>query len=263
MYIGIDVGGTNIRIASFETLNSSLDKIIKFDTLNNYRKDITNIKKAITNLTDKKPEGIGIGVAAFLDKNNNQIINANNINDWNGKNLKSNLEDIYKCKVLVENDATVAALGEAQFGKGIGLEEFLYITWGTGIGGTFIRRFDKKLLFIPSQPGHQIIEKDGLLCSCGQRGCLEAYCGGWAINKNNQEKIEDYFVLGLINILNIYPVSQIIFGGSIALNQKEKVKRIMESVAENLKMVNIPEFQFSDLGEKAGLLGATVLFSDN
>jgi len=260
MYIGIDIGGTNIRVASFKSLSSPLDKIIKFDTLNNYKEDLENIRKNILELLDNDIEGIGVGVAAFLSKDKSKIVNANNINTWNGKNLRSDLENIFQCKVLVENDATVAALGEAQFGKGIGLEEFLYFTWGTGIGGTFIRRYGENLLSIPSQLGHQIIEKDGLLCTCGQHGCLEAYCGGWVINKTPREKIEEYFALGLVNILNIHPVDQIVFGGSKALNQKEIVDQIMEKVSNNLKMVVAPEFQFSDLGEKTGLLGTTVLF---
>lgn len=261
MYIGIDIGGTNIRVASFETLSSPLGEIIKFDTQNNYDKDLANIKDAVGKLANNKLEGIGVGVAAFLDKN--QIINANNINNWNGKNLKSDLEKIYNCKVLVENDATVAALGEARFGKGVGLDEFLYITWGTGIGGTFIRRVGENLLSTSSQLGHQIIEKDGLLCSCGQKGCLEAYCGGRVMKElsdSELETVEMYFVQGLVNTISVHPVNFIIFSGSVALNQKVLVEKIMELVKNELKMAEVPKFEFSELGEKAGLLGTTLLF---
>lgn len=262
MYIGIDIGGTNTRITSFETLTSPVGEIIKFDTLNIYDEALLKIKESVDKITGGNIEGVGVGVAAFIDGNKNQIINANNISDWNGRSLKTDLENIFKCKIMMENDATVAAMGEAQFGKGIGLDDFLYITWGTGIGGTFIHRFENRLISTPSQPGHQIIEKDGLICSCGQKGCLEAYCGGWAISDEaDWEKVEKYFVHGLINILSIHPTKMIIFSGSVALNQKLRVEKIMRLLINELKMVSVPEFVFSDLGEKVGLLGTIIMFT--
>lgn len=270
MYLSIDVGGSNIRIASFSSSKSShFDRLVKFKVINDYKKDLDNIIKAIFDLTKDKIEGIGIGVPAVVNEEKTQILNANNIKSWTGKPLKEDLAAKFKCPVALENDASAAALGEALYGGGIN-KSFLFIIWGTGIGGTFVKRIKGVPYTISSQLGHQIIKWGGLTDTCGQSGCLEAYCSGGAIKKRfgktadqlteeNWREIESILAHGLLNVIAVFPVKLVIFSGGVALNQEKRIKKLGLILKKNLKMVPVPQLMLSNLGENAGVLGALAL----
>src|SRR3989344_7769614 len=100
MYIGIDVGGTSIKLASFKTLHFPKPvKILELKTQNNYENDFDNISKAISELAKSKVSGIGIGIAAVLSEDKTQILKANNIKSWEKQNIKNDLENLFKCKI--------------------------------------------------------------------------------------------------------------------------------------------------------------------
>jgi len=270
MYIGIDVGGSNIRIASFKSLESSnFEQLSKFEITNDYEKDLGNIIHAILNLTKEEIEGIGIGVPAVLNEEKTQILNANNIKSWTGKPLREDLLAKFNCPVILENDATAAALGEAIYGSGVN-KSFLFIIWGTGIGGTFVNRVHDDSYAISSQLGHQIVKWNGLTDTCRQRGCFEAYCSGGGIERRfgkpasqlseeNWKEVEEIFAQGLLNSIAIYPVNLVIFSGGVALKQKKRIKNIGLILRKNLKMVPVPQLVLSKLGENAGVFGALTL----
>ncbi len=267
MYVGIDVGGTNIRIASFEELNpSGKRKVIELKTLNHYVKDFNNICKVISDLTKYQVSGIGIDIPGVLNKAKTQILNANNLKSWQGQSIKNDLENKFNCKVVLENDATTAALGEALFGKGVG-KDFLFIIWGTGIGGTFVHLINNQVYTISSELGHQIVEWGGVLDTCGQKGCLEVYCGGKGIEKrygkpakdlteNEWKEVEQYFAHGLLNILTIYPSELVVFSGSVALNQKNRLANIETIIRDRLKIFHVPKLLLSQYGNDVALYGA-------
>ena len=103
MYIGIDVGGTSIKLASFKTLYlPKAVKVIELKTQNNYENDFDNLAKAISELAKSKVSGIGVGIAAVLDKDKTQILKANNIKSWEKQTLKKDLENLFKCKIVLE-----------------------------------------------------------------------------------------------------------------------------------------------------------------
>ena len=270
MYIGIDVGGTSIKLVSFKTLDFPKPvKVIRLKTQNNYRNDFDNLAKAISELAKSKVSGIGIGIAAVLDENKTQILKANNIKGWEKQALKNDLENLFKCKTVLENDATCAALGEAIFGYGQG-KDFLFITWGTGIGGACVRLINNQVYTVPSELGHQIIEWQGIFDNCGQHGCLEAYCGGNGIAKlygksaknlpeHEWREVEQRFAHGLLNVLTINPVNLVIFAGSVALNQKKKLENIEVIVRDKLKIFQAPQFLISKYQNDIGLYGAIAL----
>lgn len=267
MYVGIDVGGTNIRIASFETLHPSTKKgVIKLKTTNDYIKDINNIYRAILDLTKSQVSGMGIGIPGVLNKAKTQILHANNLKSWQGQSIVNDLKSKFNCKVVLENDATTAALGEALFGKGVA-RDFLFIIWGTGIGGTFVRLTNNQVYTISSELGHQIVEWNGIHDTCGQKGCLEAYCGGRGIEKrygkpakdlteNEWGEVEQYFAHGLLNILTIYPSEFVIFSGSIAINQKNRLANIETIIRDKLKIFHAPRLLSSQYGNDVALYGA-------
>ena len=89
MYIGIDVGGTRIKLASFKTLQfPKAVKVIELKTQNNYQNDFNNLAKAISELAKLKVSGIGICIAAVLDEDKTQILKANNIKSWEKQTKK-------------------------------------------------------------------------------------------------------------------------------------------------------------------------------
>lgn len=270
MYIGIDVGGTSIKLASFKTLYlPKAVKVIELKTQNNYENDFDNLAKAISELAKSKVSGIGIGVPGVLDEDKTQLLKANNIRSWEKQTIKNDLENLFKCKIVLENDATCAALGEAKFGYGIG-KDFLFITWGTGIGGTCVRLINNQVCTVPSELGHQIIKWQGIFDNCGQHGCLEAYCGGNGITRlygksaknlseNEWREVEQRFAHGLLNVLTINPVNLVIFAGSVALNQKKKLENIEVIVRDKLKIFHAPQFLISKYQNDIGLYGAIAL----
>jgi glucokinase len=267
MYIGIDVGGSYIRIASFKSLDSpEFDNRVRLKVANDYKKDLELITQNILNLSKEKIDSIGIGVPAVLNKEKTQTIFANNLVEWNNRDIKKDLEEIFKCSVVLENDATAAAVGEAYFGHGGG-KDFLFVIWGTGIGGTFIKRLNDSIYPESSELGHQIIKLNGLPDSCGQKGCLEAYCGGATIEKNYQKKaenltdeewgeVEKMLAQGMINAIAVHPVELVVFAGGVALNQEKRIHNLQTLLNESLKIVSVPRLELSKLKENVGVCGA-------
>lgn len=182
--MGIDIGGTNIKIGLVSE-DYQLITLSKFPTPNDI---IAVLMEEIKRFCDENHiAGIGVGVAGLIDADG-VIIESPNIPSLNGIPLASIIKEKFSIKTTLENDATVATIGEANFGKGRGINRFVLLTLGTGIGGGF---FDRgKVLDIPMEVGHITINYQGKLCSCGNSGCLEIYASGRAIRDSLIEKIE-------------------------------------------------------------------------
>jgi glucokinase len=274
MYIGIDIGGTNIRVAGFTDLTKpEAVNTAKFPTLNDYQQDLTNIVASIQTMAAGTPvEAIGIGVAGMLNKEKSLLVFSPNLDDWINKPLQQDLETICKAPVYLENDAMVSARGEAYYGLGKG-RDFLFVIWGTGIGGALIKQIEKKTYVFPSEPGHQILVPDGEVCNCGQKGCFEAYCGGGSIKKRTGKKFKDltdeeaeklfvYFSQGLTNLLAMNYSDLVILSGSGALLQKQRLPKLQQMLSERLKIHKTPELLVSELGDLGALYGALALIQE-
>lgn len=270
MYIAVDVGGTHIRVAASPSLDDpQLGDVTEVPAENNYAKDLEHLSQAIENLSQGNVQGIGLGIPSVLNKEKTELHKVPNLKDWEMKPLASDLTSRFGCRVVLENDATCAAIGEALFGHGGGTD-FFFITWSTGIGGTFIKYADDEIKAIPSEPGHLVIEPDGILDTCGQRGCFEAYCSGKGIratlNKRPEElsdtewvPIEKRFVQGLVTIIAVTRAPLIVFAGGIALNQPQRLKNITTMLGESLKYLPMPEIRVSKHGRDIPLYGALAI----
>lgn len=196
--IGVDLGGTNIKIG----IVSQKGKIIKktsLDTLASGGPDsvISQIKKGIKELLLKnklKIQGIGIGAPGVVSTKKGTVENPPNLPGWEKVNLGRILEKAFKIDVHVENDANVAAIGEMIFGAGKNLESFIMITLGTGVGGGII--FNKKLFRgetgAAGEIGHMSIDYNGIRCNCGSYGCIETYLGNNYIIKRVTGELENH-----------------------------------------------------------------------
>ena len=153
------------------------------------------INETIKN-ADLKEEikGIGFGVPGTSNMDEGIIINLPNLPKWNGFNLKKFVEDRTGLDVAVNNDANVAALGEAKFGSGSSYRDIVMITLGTGVGGGVVingKLFDGNL-HQGAELGHMVIKQGGELCGCGRRGCLEAYASATALIRETKKAMLEH-----------------------------------------------------------------------
>jgi glucokinase len=173
--IGTDIGGTNIRVA-LVSRNGEIVRKIKEPTTDGI---LDSLFKAIGSLFSDDVEGIGIGVAGLIKRDNGRVLISPNLHIVEKIDLVKELREKFTVPVFIENDANIAALGEMWAGAGKGYSNFILFTLGTGIGGGII--YDGKLLKVSAEIGHMSINADGEKCPCGNYGCLESYASVRAI----------------------------------------------------------------------------------
>lgn len=270
MYLVFDIGGSKARFATSSD-GKTLGKSKIVPTPKEFQEGLQAIKQAADQLVGgQKIDGIAGGVAGPLDKDKTMLVKSPHIGGWVNKPLKLELENIFNCSVNLENDANLAALGEAIFGAGRGKNIVAYLTISTGVGGGRVvdGKIDENSLGF--EPGHQIIVPDGNLCNCGGRGHLETYIGGAYIEKKYHQKgenikdpkiwdeIANYLAVGLNNVAVFWSPDIIVLGGSVMQSMP------LDSVKTQLKEVltifpTPPELALSSLGDFAGLYGALAL----
>ena len=131
-----------------------------------------------------QPRAVGMGVPGLVDVHTGVTRFLPNLpSQWRGVAVGQTLSETLGCPVFLLNDARMATLGEFTFGRGRSADTMIFLTIGTGIGGGII--VDRKLRLGPlgaaGEFGHQTIQRDGPLCGCGNRGCLEALASGPAL----------------------------------------------------------------------------------
>ncbi|KUK31834.1 MAG: Glucokinase GlkA [Thermoanaerobacterales bacterium 50_218] len=196
--LAVDLGGTKI----YSALVGPGDVIVKRDVRPTeaalgIEKVIANILESIKTVsTAVRPQekilGVGIGAPGPLDPASGRIFFAPNLN-WCDVNLKEILEKELGLPVFMENDANLAALGEYLYGAGKGYDDLVFITVSTGVGGGLIIKGEiySGASGAAGEIGHMVVVPDGPLCSCGNRGCLEAVASGKALKKRAQSLIAE------------------------------------------------------------------------
>lgn len=197
MRIGIDVGGTNVKIALVdENGNIAYSNTVPTHAEMGKEYTIENIKQAIRDLMSESKvtniEGIGFDFPGQIDYKNGVVILATNVPGWVNVPIAKIIEDEFHVPVRIDNDVHCAALGELKYGAGQGCDNFICMTVGTGIGSGIV--LDGKLIRgatnVAGELGHIKLTMDkGELCGCGDYGCLEAYASGPSIVKMAQEYI--------------------------------------------------------------------------
>lgn len=198
-YVGVDLGGTNIAAG---IIDENFNMLIKgsVPTLARRGADAiaadmaAHVKKlcAEIGITTDDISGAGISAPGTVNPETGVIEYANNINfrDYPMKKIFSELTGIPEEKIAIGNDANLAAYGEYVAGAGKGTKSLVMITLGTGVGGGVI--IDGKMItgfkFGGAELGHMVIVHNGRKCTCGRRGCFEAYCSATALVKLTKEK---------------------------------------------------------------------------
>jgi len=236
--------------------------------------------------------GIGIGCTGPVDPFTGAVGKNNFFLHWEGCNAVSVLSKAFGVRVVVENDADAAVLGEARRGTGKAKRRLICVTVGTGIGvgivldGNLYRGVDG----IHPEPGHHIVEPSGTPCSCGVRGCWEALASGPAISQwfkqNAPERrgapdltLEEvcakardgdpwclravdrggfYLGIGIANLINIFVPDSIVLGGSVMKSADLFLDKIRSTIRENCGLVPSDKtfVAIASLGQDMGLIGA-------
>lgn len=298
MKIGIDVGGSHIAVG----LVNEKGKIIKKTEKDLKQKE--NIKEDIVNYVDnsihelsKNADITKIGIAAPGNPNGAKIYHIVNLGieelDF------SIIEQKYGIRIKSINDAKAAGLAEKQYGAMYGYKDEVFLCLGTGIGGAVF--LNNQLLQANKNSGfelgHIVIEKDGIQCNCGKKGCFETYCSikrfkeniSKELNKINYhleiensanliQEIEKYkqesniqklinqyindLIIGLSNIIDIFEPEIIVLGGSFVYFKEIIYTKLLEEMEKRKYVFNknsLPKIELAQLGNDAGIIGATLI----
>ncbi len=197
-YIGVDLGGTNIAVG---LLDKDFKIITKEKCPTRTERDISEIMDdmgALCNtliknngLTADDIAYIGIATPGSVNPTTGMVIYSNNVKMENYPISAELSARTGVKKVLVENDANAAALGEALMGAGKGNDNVIMITLGTGVGGGIVinRKLYSGFNFAGGELGHIVIETNGRACSCGRKGCWEAYSSATGLKNITKDKL--------------------------------------------------------------------------
>ena len=209
--IGVDLGGTNIAIGLCDENLNMIDKG-SVPTLADRDgeliiRDMANLAAEIikrNNLTVSDIASVGIATPGAANSKTGVVEYANNL-----PFLNFPIAEIFKKylpveKVLIANDANAAALGEALAGAAKGTKNSVMITLGTGVGGGVIidgKIFDGGINCAGAELGHIVIVAGGRQCSCGRRGCWEAYSSATGLSRMTKEKMNELKLKGIPSLL--------------------------------------------------------------
>lgn len=198
--IGIDLGGTNIKVG---LVNEKYEIIAKASAPTDLPRPAEAICKSIVDtvwkvlneakVTIGEVNSIGIGTPGVANRNSGVVLYSCNLG-FNNTDLRSLIKKYLDKPLYVENDANAAAFGEVLAGAGKGFRDVIVVTLGTGVGGGII--IDGKIYtgfnFCGAELGHTVIEYNGRQCSCGRRGCFEAYSSATALINMTKEAMEEH-----------------------------------------------------------------------
>ncbi len=187
--IGVDLGGTNLRIAAIDEAGQMLEKVSLATKSHRDRETVLrDMCEAIQGVRAKLESagllaGVGVGVPGILYVETGVLRQSPNLPGWENFPVRAEIEALLKTSVCLDNDANVAALGEKRWGAGREVESLCMLTLGTGVGGGLI--LDGKIwhgfLGMAGELGHMVVAENGVRCACGGNGCLETESSGTAI----------------------------------------------------------------------------------
>ncbi|XP_030050216.1 bifunctional UDP-N-acetylglucosamine 2-epimerase/N-acetylmannosamine kinase isoform X2 [Microcaecilia unicolor] len=196
--LAVDLGGTNLRIAIVSMKGDIVKKYVQPNP-KTYEERIELILKMCIEAASEAVNlncrilGVGISTGGRVNPHEGIVLHATKlIQEWSCVNLRAPLSDALHLPVWVDNDGNCAALAERKYGKGKGVEDFVTVITGTGIGGGIIHHHEliHGSSFCAAELGHIVVSLDGPECMCGSRGCLEAYASGMALQRE-AKKLHD------------------------------------------------------------------------
>jgi glucokinase len=294
--IGVDLGGTNLRAAAVSRDGKMLNKIAGSTPVGAGRNAVISdmvlaIEKLQAGLPGQKLAGVGVGVPGFILMDKGIVVGAPNLPEFDNYPVRDEIEKRLGAKVILENDANAAALGEKWMGAGRDVNDLILLTLGTGIGGGIIvnRNVLRGYLGMAGEIGHTTISPNGYPCGCGNTGCVEKYASATAVaamarlmNLGHDLSSEDVFHLAkggneraqaifecvgvslgtlLASLINTFNFPLYLLGGGMTAAW-ELFEPPMLAEASRRSFIyrkNPPRIERAALGGDAGLFGAAYL----
>lgn len=295
--IGIDIGGTDTKIGLVDIHQKIIAcEKIKTNASRPPKEVIAEIGQKTLELLEKQGiamdqcVGAGIGVPGTIDRKNDVVRYSNNIH-WENVEIAKEMGQFLPIPIKIANDADCAALGEAVAGAGKECQDVIMLTLGTGVGGGII--LDGEIYegrgMGGSELGHMVIVEDGEPCTCGRKGCLEAYASATALIRDAKrltgkemapeeifaaadagdpamKELVDLYIrrlgTGIVNIVNIFRPQLVLLGGGISAQGEVLLAPIREMLKDNCfggEKGELPEMEIASLGNEAGMTGAANL----
>jgi predicted NBD/HSP70 family sugar kinase len=285
MYISIDIGKSNTRVASSLDL-IEIHKIVKFSTHQELEEQKKLLADAIYNVRNSKDiEAMALGVTGVVDKIKRIFVKSPNYPALTGLLFSDLLPEVLKqIPLYVENDASLGALGESFFGSGKDKTTIAYITLSSGVGGSLvIKEFDKESIkdlghyrLISSEIGHHVIcETDTLTDRSGIAGTFESYCSGSMfeqrygvkpeknIDKEIWKQYSKHLSTGVLNVVALWKPEIIVLGGGVSNHNFDLFYSYLIEELKKQKFFDIPEIKKAYLGDDTGIYGGFVLLKEN
>jgi len=232
--IGLDLGGTNLRGAAIDRSGAILDKIAGSTQISAGKEALLDEMAAVIQRLKEKwgaggLAGIGVGVPGFILLKEGVIKNSNNLAFLENAPIRDEMERRLETRVILENDANAAALGEKWMGAGRAVDDLVLLTLGTGIGGGVIScgRVLHGYLGMAAELGHITVVPNGNPCGCGNQGCLEKHASASAaaamarvmnLGENLTSKdVYDMAVAGNVSARRIFVVMGQALGVALAM----------------------------------------------
>ncbi|MBN2897682.1 MAG: ROK family glucokinase [Clostridia bacterium] len=200
MFIGVDLGGTNIVVGLVNTEGELMESLSLptgrergFEAVT---QDIIKLARQLMTSDVAKTDpvqGVGIGIPGIADPETGVVISCVNL-FWENVPLRSVLEAGLSLPVFIDNDATLAGLAEYELGVMKGVKSGVFLTLGTGVGGGVI--MDHQVISgkhgIGSEVGHMVVGDSDVRCNCGRKGCLETFASSTAIIAYAKKHLSDH-----------------------------------------------------------------------
>lgn len=294
--VGIAVGGTDTRIGLIDVHQHVIaERMIKTNAERPAEEVVEEIGRTVLALLEQQKipmdqcVGVGIGVPGTVDRKQGVVRYSNNIR-WEDVDIVKEMGKYLPIPIYIANDADCAALGEVTAGAGRDYQDVIMLTLGTGVGGGIIldgNIYEGKGIG-GSELGHMVIVEDGEQCTCGRKGCLEAYVSETALIRDVRravgkeltpeavfaaakkdeavKAVVDSYIrrlgTGIVNIVNIFRPQLVLLGGGVSVQGEELIKPVEEIMRQGCfgkEKSELPQIKIASLGNEAGMIGAAGL----
>ena len=189
--VGIDVGGTKTAAARVGANGAVLAYTSRPTPADDMAATLATMVEVARDVLSDDVMGIGVAAAGLVERTSGVLRFAPNL-AWRNAPLVSHMHDVLGLPVVADNDNTAAAWGEFRFGAGRGRRDMLLVGVGTGIGGGIVAdgRLVRGAHGFAAEIGHIVMDPDGPVCGCGNRGCWEQFASGQAVTRGGRRAVE-------------------------------------------------------------------------
>ncbi len=294
----IDMGGTNTKygvVSADRTLlfagSSPTPFTLGRDVLLDHLKRIASHLISEAEKNSIQPSRIGIATAGWVNPQSGNVVYATeNLSGWTGTKIAEEVSKFCGLPVSVENDANALAVGEYVFGAARGVRDFICVTLGTGVGGGCYSggKLHHGAHFFANALGHMPVVPDGENCTCGLKGCLEAYANAAALLRYANGRFDSakplieaantgdpvaaravrelarYLAFGLASAIQLLDPELIVLAGGLAQSNPLLTESLQQHLATSLTVYGQRELRVcsSDFGFHAGVIGAAAVAMD-